>query len=179
MYGRKRWGWTVFKYNDWKAAKACIREMAFSLALPNILWVVVLNSVFIGTNIAAQMTGGTILLLPPYSFPMSNAGLITLPLLVASLFAYLLNGIGGDWASLQLTKRNKGVREPEHQLINFILPIIAGVGGAVFFGFIGEYPQRFHWMWFFVANTILNYGFTATNSVASVYSIECYPEWAG
>jgi hypothetical protein len=92
------------------------------------------------------MTGGTILMMPPYSFPMANAGLITIPLLVAALFSFLLNGIGGDWASLQLTKRNAGVREPEHQLINFILPITAGVVGAVLFGYIGEDPKSFHWI---------------------------------
>jgi hypothetical protein len=179
MYGRKRWGWAIFKYNDTPSAIACIREMALSLLLPNIVWIVLINSITIGTNISAQMTGGTVLLLPPYSFPMKNAGLITLPLLVSGLLSFIFTGIGGDWLSLQLTKRNDGVREPEHQLINFILPILTTVSGAVLFGYVGDYPERFHFMIFFVANTLLNYGFMTTNSVASVYAIECYPEWAG
>lgn len=153
--------------------------MAKSLLLPNIIWIILLNSASIGINIANQMTGGVILLLPPYSFPQSNVGFITIPLFVGSVLSYALSGIGGDWLAGILTKRNKGIREPEHQLVNLVLPIAATVGSIIWFGDIGEHPEKYHWIWFFVSNALLGFGFISINSVASVYAIECYPNMAG
>ena len=153
--------------------------MAKILLLPNIVWIIILNSASIGTTLASQMTGGVILLLPPFSIPQSSIGYVTVPLLVASIFAFTISGVGGDWLAAQLTKRNHGVREPEHQLANLILPIIASAVGLVWFGHIGEYPEKYHWMAFYVNNAVGAYGFMAINSVASVYAIECYPNLAG
>jgi hypothetical protein len=179
MHGRKRWGLAVFKYWEWIKAWETIVEMARTLFLPNIAWVVLLNSASIGTNIAGQMTSGVVLLLPPYSFPQASMGYITLPMFVGSVFSFIICGIGGDWLAGRLTRRNGGVREPEHQLINLVLPIVINVIGLVWFGDIGEHPERYHWICFFIANAFTGFGFLAINSVASVYAIECYPAMAG
>jgi hypothetical protein len=179
MHDRRRWGWSIFKYREYSKAWETVTEMARSLLLPNILWIILLNSASIGVNIACQMTGGVILLLPPYSWPQDNMGLITIPLLIAALLSYGISGTGGDWLASKLTKRNNGIREPEHQLVNMILPVFATVAALIWFGDIGDHPQKYHWIWFFVANTFLNFGFLSINSVASVYSIECYPSMAG
>ncbi|KAF1808142.1 MFS general substrate transporter [Eremomyces bilateralis CBS 781.70] len=179
LHGRKRWGWTVFQYREWPQAWHTLIEMGQSLLLPNILWIILLNSASIGTNIANQMAGGVVLLLPPYSFPQSSLGFVTISLFVGSIFSFAICGIGGDWLAGRLTKRNNGLREPEHQLINLVLPIIATIVGNVWFGDIGEHPEKYHWIWFFVSNAILGFGFISINSVASVYAIECYPNMAG
>lgn len=178
LHGR-RWGWTVFRYAEWDKAWTTLVEMFKTLFLPNILWIILLNSASIGSNIANQMTAGVILLLPPYSFPQANTGFVTVPLFIGSIFSFLISGIGGDWLAGRLTRRNGGVREPEHQLINLIPPILMSVVGLIWFGDVGEHTEKYHWIWFFVSNTFIGFGFLSINAVASVYAIECYPSMAG
>ena len=180
MHSRKPWGWRIFTRGfRWKEAWYTVVEMLKVCLFPNVMWLILINSCFMGNNLTSSMTNAVILLEQPYKFSFKSLGYTNLPLIVSSIFYYLISGIGADKLALWLTRRNKGVREPEHQLINFILPITAEVVSTVLFGFVGEDPYRFHWFWMFVSMTIGGYGFLALNSVASVYAIECYPMWAG
>jgi hypothetical protein len=179
-YGPRRWGWALFQgKSDWGAAKNTVVEMAQVCLFPNVAWIVLLNSVLIGTVLAAQMCASPVLLLAPFNWPVKSMGFMALPLVCSAIFSYSISGIGGDFIANWISQRNGGRREPEHQLINFALPILAGAGGSVFFGYIGDYTNKFTWPWFMIAMGIQFFGFLSINTLASVYTIECYPAWAG
>lgn len=175
-YDERPWGWQLFAREcRWREAGYATLELLKVCFFPNIMWLVLINSCFMGNNLAASMTNAVILLEQPFSFPFRSLGLINVPLVISSLFYFVISGWGADKLALWLTRRNNGIREPEHQLINFILPILAEVVSTSLFGAIANNPENFHWIWMFVSMTIGGYGFLSINSVSAVYATESYP----
>ncbi|KAF8860911.1 hypothetical protein BDZ45DRAFT_724213 [Acephala macrosclerotiorum] len=112
----------VVRKPDWKEAALCYKHMVQLFLFPNIFWVVMMNGVLLGINIAIGTTYGNILLAKPYSWASSSR-------------------LGGQ----AYVERNGGVHEPEFRLIPLIIPTILGIVARVVFGQAGSYPYKFHW----------------------------------
>ena len=66
---------------------------------------------------------------PPYNFSPLTIGFFNFAILVGALIGLLTNGPLSDWISMKLTRRNKGIREPEMRLptmIPYVLIMILG-----------------------------------------------------
>lgn len=140
---------------------------------------ILVNAIFIGINLGGNLTSSTVLLSPPYSWPIEHVGFSVIAVFVASIFVVLMGGFGADIVANWLARRNGGIREAEHNLWNMIIPMFVGILGCVVFAIGGELVQKVHWMALMSGTTMLAFAFLTTNLVSMVLCIESYPRLAG
>jgi hypothetical protein len=49
-----------------------------------------------------------------------------------------LLGVGSDWSTLKLAKRNKGIARPEHRLLMLAIPVLIGFAANIGFGALAQ-----------------------------------------
>lgn len=91
-----------------------------------LIWFNVLNAT------ASVILGGE-----PYNFSSSMVGLSYLATLIGVIFGALYTGYVNDWMTLKLTRRNKGIFEPEQRLWGFALTTIVLPASLLLWG-VGE-----------------------------------------
>ncbi|KAK3679515.1 hypothetical protein LTR78_001076 [Recurvomyces mirabilis] len=112
--------------------KVLVRPL-FMLVFPQVLfsffayglttsWLIVVGSVL------AQLFSA-----PPYNFSVSAIGLVSLSALIGSILGAFVTGPTADWVVKFMSRRNKGVYEPEFRLTLIVVVLI--LGGLSFFGF--------------------------------------------
>jgi H+/Cl- antiporter ClcA len=153
-------------------------EIVQSLILPIVIYMIFINAAFIGISLGSNLTLAPVLLAPPYSWSFNNLGLIVVTAFIASIFI-MLGGWCSDWNVNRITRKNNGRREAEYNLYNFIFPLFIGFLGCILYGVGGQYVNDVHWMAIMTGTTMLLYAFLTCNIVASVVSIESYPQLAG
>ena len=80
---------------------------------------------------------------PPYMYSPLTIGFFNFAILIGAIIGLLTNGPLSDWVSMQLTRRNKGIREPEMRLptmIPYVLIMILG-------NFIVAFGWQEGWSW--------------------------------
>ena len=80
---------------------------------------------------------------PPYEFKPLVIGFFNFAVLVGAIIGFLTAGPLSDWISMQLTKRNNGVREPEMRLPTMIPYFILMLLG----NFITAFGWKEQWSW--------------------------------
>jgi MFS family permease len=70
---------------------------------------------------------------PPYNFSPSSVGLLNLPPFIGALLALIISA-SNDWVILLLSKRNKGVFEPEMRLWLALPGVLLCPAGMLLFG---------------------------------------------
>jgi hypothetical protein len=81
--------------------------------------------------------------------------------------------------SRYLTRRNHGIREPEHVLPNFILPTIVCFAGMIIYGVVGASPEKYSWVGLYAAFALFYFGFCAISAVTGVWLGELLPHMSG
>lgn len=89
----------------------------------------------------------------------------------------MFGGPIADRVSNAVARRNRGAREPEHHLINIIIPIASGLAGTFIFGWAGQSDA--HWAVLMVGSFLIIFGSLVVLSVINVFVVESYPMWAG
>ena len=79
----------------------------------------------------------------PYNFTPLNIGFVNFASLIGALTGLATAGPASDWVSMQLTKRNKGVREPEMRLLTMIPYILIMLLG----NFVCAFGLQHGWDW--------------------------------
>ena len=80
---------------------------------------------------------------PPYMYSPLTIGFFNFATLVGAIIGLLTNGPLSDWVSMKLTRRNKGIREPEMRLpamIPYVLIMMLG-------DFIVAFGWQEGWSW--------------------------------
>lgn len=150
-----------------------------TLTIPLILYLILLNAVFIGVSLGSNLTLTPVLLAPPYNWPLSNVGLVVIGVFISNIFVISIGGVLSDKIVNRLAARNGGKREAEMNLLNLIFPIFIGILGCILFGVGGQYVYQVHWMAIQAANVMVLFSFVTVNIVASVAAIESFPALAG
>ena len=80
---------------------------------------------------------------PPYEFSPTIIGFFNFAILVGGLIGLVTAGPLSDWISMKLTKKNRGIREPEMRLLTMIPYVIIMIIGnfVVAYG----YEKKFDW----------------------------------
>ena len=80
---------------------------------------------------------------PPYEFSPTTIGFFNFAILVGGLIGLVTAGPLSDWISMKLTKKNRGIREPEMRLLTMIPYVIIMIIGnfVVAYG----YEKKFDW----------------------------------
>ena len=154
-------------------------EIALSLLNPSILWVLILNSILFGGLVSQSLTYSTQLALPPWNFSSAAVGTAQAGSFFGALIALGLSGATVDRVSGYLTKRNSGVREPEHLLPNFILPTLLAFAGMVVYGVVGGNPASHPWIGIHISFGLYYCGFVALSAISGVWIGEASPHWSG
>ncbi|KXX80830.1 hypothetical protein MMYC01_201868 [Madurella mycetomatis] len=160
---------------QWKEAGMSMLNTLRTTPFPAILWATAANSIFVIANSAAQQIGSFALLSQGWQFQYT--GLSVLPFIAATGFVYFFGGPVADRISNTVARRNGGGREPEHHLLNIMLPFVAGIAGTFIFGWAGQ--ANAHWAVLLVGSFLLVFAFLVVLSVINVYVVESYPMWAG
>lgn len=80
----------------------------------------------------------------PYNFSPLTIGFFNFAVLIGAIIGLVTAGPLSDWISMQLTKRNNGIREPEMRLLTmvpyFVLMLVGNFVTA--FGWEGEWGWK-------------------------------------
>ncbi|KAI2997435.1 hypothetical protein CBS147346_8729 [Aspergillus niger] len=164
---------------NWEEALTCYKQMGQCILFPNILWVVLMNSVSLGIYVIGVTEYSSILGAPPYNYPTTSLGLVQGGQIVVAMIMVPVLGYGGDqlykWVA---SRRGNGTVESEVRLIPMLLPIVVLLISCVIFGRAGSHPTEwspwaitttFSGMYFAYIGILLN-GYT--------YSLDSYGERA-
>lgn len=115
---------------------------------------------------------------PPYLFSTQAVGFTNFASLVGALIGLFTAGPASDYISAALTKRNKGIREPEMRLVTMIPYVLVMILG----NFMVGYGFQKSWNW----RVIIIIGFTcagiqiaALPAIAATYAVDCYKPASG
>ncbi|KAJ7108064.1 MFS general substrate transporter [Mycena crocata] len=109
---------------------------------------------------------------PPYNFHAASVGLTYLGPLVSAFIATLFAGPLTGYCARVLSKRNKGIFEPEFKLLPIILYLIFGVMGFVGFGMVLQRGE--HWIAPVMFTSIANFGIVMGSTAAISYIIDSH-----
>ncbi len=106
------WSGTYTKEPLWKIF---LRPFFLPL-LPAVLWSILVFSSTIGFLVGITSNFATALSSPPYNFNTLQTSLCFIGGLVGGLLGIPAGGHFGDWIAMRATRRNDGIRQPEHRL---------------------------------------------------------------
>ena len=105
-------------------------------------------NVFTGTDskqsvLTLNLTQSQNFAAPPYEFSPTIIGFFNFAILVGGLIGLVTAGPLSDWISMKLTKKNRGIREPEMRLLTMIPYVVIMIIGnfVVAYG----YEKKFDW----------------------------------
>ncbi|KAJ0330738.1 hypothetical protein COL5a_003040 [Colletotrichum fioriniae] len=176
----------TFRYNialfhgkmDWRKGWNAFVDTLRTFFYPQIFFITMLNSVMIACAFAAGYTVAPALLTAPWSWDFMNLGLCLVPVLIAAIAVALVTGSAADWMANRIAKK-RGVRVPENQLVNLIIPTLAGIVGSIIFGLAGSNQAEYSYFTFLTGLGLMAFGFLGANTIGAVYVLECYPHLAG
>jgi MFS family permease len=106
----------------WKVLTRPLMMLAFPQVLFSFLayglttsWLVVVGSVL------AQLFTA-----PPYNFSVSGVGLVSVAALIGSIIGAFTTGPLADWIVKFMSRRNKGIYEPEFRLVMIVVTLVLG-----------------------------------------------------
>ncbi|TGZ81689.1 MFS general substrate transporter [Ascodesmis nigricans] len=160
--------------------KCCITMVKIAI-VPNMLWVILLNSIIIAINISSSLVFADPLLSwqKGGNWESSKLGLATSGMIPAAFLSFFASGWLMDVITKRMSKRNGGVHEPEDRLASLVLPVLVLFVGCISFGVANQDTAKYHWMGSVVGLAFINFGFLCANTTLSVYAVEAYPQWAG
>jgi hypothetical protein len=165
--------------NGFKRFCMTYAEIALSLPNPSIIYVLILNSILFGGLVAQSLTYSTQLELPPWNFSSAAVGTAQAGSFIGALVALGFSGATVDRISGFLTRRNDGVREPEHILPNFIVPTCLAFVGMVVYGVVAGNPEKHPWIGVHISFGLYYCGFVALSAITGVWIGEATPHWSG
>jgi hypothetical protein len=175
---QSRWRRWKSEYNfltkmpgGWRNMGVCYIQIVMALTNPLIVWVALLNLLIFGGTIVVLTTYASLLVHPPYSFSLLSASLSNLAAIIGALLAWPAAGIMTTQLCHRLVMRNGGVRDAEHYLPAFILPILCAPVSLIIYGFAGE--RGWHWFWIFFSMGLKSFAcvtlFTVTTLVSKLF----------
>jgi Major Facilitator Superfamily len=168
--------WGTGKGGGWSSLRACCGQVLLCTMNPMIFWVLILNTLVFEGVVLVGSTYVSLLSAPPYNLSMNVVVYGSIAAAIGSLLAWPASGVLTARICLRLTARNKGVRDVEHYLPSFILPIAASATGLVLFGVAGQ--NYWHWMWVLFAQGLNYFGFIALFTSSTLWAAESFPRWA-
>jgi hypothetical protein len=129
-------------YTNESLFKMFIRPLGL-IIIPPVLWASLVQAVTIGFLVAVSTNLATAFA-QVYGFVGWQTGLCNIAAVIGSLLAIPFGGYFSDKVADYFTKRNGGIREPEHRLPAIIPALISGPLSLILYG-IGINNQ-YHWI---------------------------------
>ena len=128
--------------------------------------------------LAINLTQSQAFSAPPYNFSSETIGFMNFAILVGAVIGLFTAGPFSDWISAYLTKKNKGIREPEMRLISMIPYVLLTILGS----FVIAYGFEYKWDWkiiVIIGWTAIGIQVAALPAISSTYAVDSYKPVAG
>ncbi|KAF1815955.1 synaptic vesicle transporter [Eremomyces bilateralis CBS 781.70] len=113
---------------------------------PSIIWACLIQGTLIGWTVFLGIVLAAIMLGPPLFFDEVKTGYMYTGAFIGAFFGFLIAGIVGDLVPAWMTKKNKGVYEPEFRLVLVIPQLILGCAGLYGFGVTANNTWKYGWV---------------------------------
>jgi MFS family permease len=115
---------------------------------------------------------------PPLFFNEVETGYMYAGPVVGAILGFILSGLISDPTARWLTKRNRGVYEPEFRLVLVIPQLIFGCAGLYGFGITANNTVKYGWFWpdFFFALVVM--GMVLGAVASALYIVDAHREIA-
>jgi hypothetical protein len=131
---------------DEKLWKLAIRPLPL-FAHPGIAWACLIQGTLIGWTVFIGIVLAAIMLGPPLFFNEVSTGYMYTSAFVGAIVGFAISGLLSDSTASWLTKKNRGVYEPEFRLFLVIPQLILGCIGLYGFGITSENTFKYGWFW--------------------------------
>jgi hypothetical protein len=167
------WGKTK---GGWRAMGRCYIQVALCAANPLIFWVALLEALVFGGMLAIGATYAITLEAPPYNLTPQTTALVNLAGAFGSFLAWPASG----WLIARIMKtlamRNQGVREAEHYLPAFILPVVFSALSLFVYG--ATVYNEWNAGLVYLSYALNCFGFSALSTANTLWVTEAFPRWA-
>lgn len=178
-----RWLFTRPEYAIWRKTKGgwramgrCYLQVALCAANPLIFWVALLEALVFGGMLTIGATYAITLEAPPYNLSPQTTALVNLAAAFGSLLAWPASG----WLIARITKtlamHNQGVREAEHYLPAFILPVVFSALSLFMYG-VTVYNEWNAGL-VYLSYGLNSFAFSALATANTLWVTEAFPRWA-
>lgn len=144
------------------------------LAYPTVVWSCFVYGLALSWNVILGAVVAQLFAPAPYHFNSNAQGLFFLSPFVGSLVGFYLSGPASDWIANYLTRKNKGIREPEMRLPICLMAAFFTFFGALWFAL--SYDHRMHWAMPLVGAGILSIGTQMGTTLGMNYALDCHQE---
>ncbi|KAI0125983.1 major facilitator superfamily domain-containing protein [Xylariales sp. AK1849] len=142
------------------------------------VWVAGLTvGLFIGCNIALQITASQTFTAAPYHWTIHSLGLLSLSGFIGAVLSFFIGGWLIDQIATRLTARHGQHAEPEYRLPAMIIPAIIGPMGVLAFGLVIASGKS--WAGAAIGYGMEGFGATAASNIAVTYAVDAYRPLAG
>jgi Major Facilitator Superfamily len=157
------------------------QDMLTCLTHPAVIWTLLLNSLLFAGLVILSITYEQTLQSPPWSFSSQLVGTVQLGAALGATVAQLTTGTLVERTVEFLVRRNNNnrVREPEHLLPSFILPVTFGFLGLSIYGIVGGHPQQHSWVGIHASFALYYCAFVSLSALSSMWVAELTPKRAG
>ena len=145
---------------------------------PSIFWAMLTQGLLIGWTVLIGIVLAAIMIGPPLFFNEVETGYMYGGPVVGAILGFILAGLMSDPSARWLTKRNRGVYEPEFRLILVVPQMIFGCAGLYGFGITAANTVKYGWFWpdFFFALVVM--GMVLGAVASALYIVDAHREIA-
>ncbi|PGH29973.1 hypothetical protein GX50_07273 [[Emmonsia] crescens] len=144
---------------------------------PAVMWAGFIYGVQIMWLSLLNVTQSALFSGPPYNFSVSNVGNINFSSFIGGMLGMVWGGYVSDWCIIFLSRRNKGILEPEFRLWTMLVPALVNTAGILMYG-LGVLNGA---MWLVPAGfgmVFIAFGIGSGGAIAITYAVDCYPRIA-
>lgn len=147
------------------------------IVVPAVLWAVLIYGNFLAWVVASDIQKSVFFPQPPYLMTLGETGSTSVASLLGIACGALAGGFVSDKIAQRSTRRNNGIREPEHRLPALLPAAIAAPIGCIIFG--TTFAHNTHWIGPVVGLFFQNFALACGPNVALTYVVDGYLPWAG
>lgn len=147
-------------------------------AHPAVLWACLIQGTMIGWTVFIGIILAAFFLGPPLFWNEVKTGYAYTGAFVGAIFGFVIAGALADWSAKFLTRKNKGVYEPEFRILLVIPQFIFGCAGLYLFGITAPRLMEFHWIIPIVAFGLEVCGMVIGAVSASLYIVDAHRKLA-
>ena len=114
---------------------------------PGIAWACLIQGTLIGWTVFIGIVLATVFFGPPEYFSEVETGYLYAGAFIGAILGFVLAGLISDPSTRWLTRRNRGVYEPEFRLVLVIPQLILGCAGLYGFGITSSDIYKYGWFW--------------------------------
>ncbi|KAJ8118344.1 hypothetical protein OPT61_g659 [Boeremia exigua] len=179
-WGPRTWKHSLKLINskpDWLATVQFYKETGQGLLIPTLFWLLLLNGSYLGVYVYHASTFAQILAQPPYLFKSQWLGLVQLSQVVAASLVVPILGYGSDLIIKIMSRKHKGVYEPEFRLLTLVVPVTLMIVACIVYGRAAQ--EHWHWAAIVLTYHIGFFAFNGANMVGITYLVDSFPSKAG